>query len=53
MARHHVHMQVEHDLAAGGLVELLDGDAVGVEGLHRGGGDLVRAARDMGVVVGG
>ena len=32
MARHHVHMQVEHDLPAGGLVELLHGDAVGVEG---------------------
>jgi hypothetical protein len=38
-------------LFAGGFVELLDGDA-GLEGLPRGGGDLVGAARDMGVVVG-
>ena len=30
LARHHMHVEVEHDLAAGGLVELLHGDAVGL-----------------------
>ena len=53
VARQHVHVQMEHDLSAGGLVELLDGDAVGLEGLHRGGRDLVRGAGDMGVILGG
>src|SRR5438445_2187051 len=52
MARHDVHVQVEHDLPPGGLVELLHGDAVGVEGLHGGGGDLVGGARDVGIIVG-
>ena len=32
-------MQVEHHLSAGAFVELLDGDAVGVEHLHGGLGD--------------
>ena len=50
---HHVHVEVEHDLSAGGLVELLHGDAVGVERFHRGGCDLVGGAGDMGVIVGG
>ena len=52
VARQHVHVQMEDDLSAGGLVELLHGDAVGLERLHRGGRDLVGAARDMGVIVG-
>ena len=46
-------MQVKHHPAAGGFVELLHGDAVGLEGLHTGQGDCLRAARDMRVVVGG
>src|SRR6478609_9598453 len=52
MTRHHVHVEMEHDLAAGQLVELLHGDAVGLERFHCGGGDLVGGARDMGKIVG-
>ena len=51
VARHHMHVQMKHHLSAGGFVELLHGDAVGLEGLHRGGGDLVGAARDMGEIL--
>ena len=52
LARDDVDVQVEHHLAAGALVELLDGDAVGAEHLHRGLGDLLRDLRDRGEVVG-
>jgi hypothetical protein len=51
VARHHVHVQVKHHLSAGGFVELLHRDALGVEGGHRRGCDLVRAARDVGVIL--
>src|SRR3954468_23551482 len=43
---------MKYDLSAGGLVELLNGDAVGPEGFHGGGGDLVGGAGDVGVIVG-
>jgi hypothetical protein len=43
---------MKHDLTAGRLVELLDGDAVGMEHLHRGFGDLLCDLHDMGEVVG-
>src|SRR4029079_1242360 len=52
VARQHVHVQMEYDLSAGGFIELLDGDAVGLEGFHRGDRDLLGAAGNMGVVVG-
>ena len=45
-------MQVEHHLAAGALVELLDGDAVGGKHLHGGVGDLLRRHRNGGEIVG-
>src|SRR5262249_62217828 len=48
-----MHVQVEDDLSAGGFVELLHGDAVGLEGFHRGGCELVRGGREVGVIVGG
>ena len=53
MARHYVHVQVKHHLAARGLVELLHGDAVGLERLHRRGRDFMSAARDMGEILRG
>ena len=53
MARHHVHVQVEHDLPASGLAELLHGDVVGLEGLDGGGGDNLGSARDIGIIIGG
>ena len=37
-----MNMQVKHHLSAGAFVELLDGDAVGAERVHRGLGDLLR-----------
>ena len=46
-----VDVQVKHDLPAGRLVELLDGDAVGLERFHACGCDLVRGARDMGEII--
>src|SRR5579864_1344050 len=46
-----MHMEVKHDLSAGALVELPDGEAVGVERLLRGRGDLVGCARDMQIVL--
>ena len=46
-----MHVQVKHHLAAGGFAELLHGDAVGLERLHRRAGDLVGAARDMGEIL--
>src|SRR5260370_24572619 len=48
-----MHVEVEHDLSPGGLVELLQGDAIGVESFHRGGSNLVGGAGDVGVIIGG
>ena len=45
-------MQVEHDLAARGFVELLDRDALGIERSHRRACDLLRHLDDMGEIVG-
>src|SRR5262245_23648516 len=45
-------MEVEHDLAAGRLVELLDRHAVGAEHFYRRPGHLLRHLGDMGEVVG-
>ena len=52
LARDDMNVQVEHHLAAGALVELLDGDAVGRKRLHRRLGDLLRDVDHMGEIVG-
>src|SRR5262249_31058043 len=52
-ARNDVDMQVKHHLAAGVFVELLDGDAVGVEHLHGGPGDLLYNQGKVSEIVGG
>ena len=48
LARHDVDMQVEHDLPAGGLGELLQGDALGIEDRHGGFRDLLCNLHHMG-----
>jgi len=48
---HHVH-RLEHDLAAGRLVELLNGEAVGGKDLHRRSRDLLRCADEMSEIIG-
>src|SRR5271166_3449268 len=52
LARNDVYVEVEHDLAAGAFIELLNRDAVGRESLHARLGDLLRHPDDVSEIVG-
>src|SRR4051812_1525291 len=51
MPWHYMHVEMKHYLSAGRLVELLQSDAVSLEGNRGGASDSVGATRHMGEVV--